>query len=310
MAETGNWSNIAESGFLSGMRFLFWVYQHIGAWAFTLLSYPVVLYYFLSKGVARKSSMEFLSLARKMGAKGLQDEPSWRDVYRHIQEFAHSTIDKLGVWANTDKFDNVSFPNRTLLLDQLDRGEGAVLLGAHLGNLEVCRGLSRLNPRLKLNILVHTRNADMFNKLLQEMHFHRELELIEVSELTPATAIRLTECVERGEFVAIMADRVPVASQGRTQSIEFLGEKAEFPEGPYILAFLLKCPVFTLFCTRSKQGYEIRCQKFSSQIMLPRHGRGNAMVKYMKMYAKILEKETIQTPFQWFNFYPFWGHSE
>ena len=59
-----------------------------------------------------------------------------------------------------------------------------------------------------------------------ELDFHHELDLVEVSRLTPATAIRLSSCIERGEFVAIMADRIPLASKGRTQSVEFLGQAA------------------------------------------------------------------------------------
>lgn len=306
MAETRKWSEIAEAGFISGMRFLFWVYRRSGPRAFTLVSWPIVLYYFLTRRIARESSMEFLQKAHLAGSPVMRQPPRQRDVLNHIRQFARSSIDKLGAWSDSRILERVSFPERRLLLEQLDKGEGAILLGGHLGNLEICRSLSRENSQLKLNILVHTHNADMFNKLLSEIDDHVAMELVEVSTLTPATAIRLNDCVQRGEFIAIMADRVPVASQGRTQTVDFLGAPAEFPEGPFILSALLKCPVFTLFCIGSADGYHISCREFSRRVTIPRHERAETLSRYIQRYAKILEKEALTAPYQWFNFYPFW----
>jgi|JI10StandDraft_1071094.scaffolds.fasta_scaffold622560_2 predicted LPLAT superfamily acyltransferase len=299
-----HWSEFREVGFLAGMRLVFWLYRHGGALLFTVALQPVVFYYFASNGVARTASREFLQRA---GTAGADVSGSWLEVYRHFLAFARSTIDKLGVWADSSRFEPVTFRNRQILLDQLATGRGGILLGAHLGNMEICRSFSRATKGLKLNILVHTQHADMFNQLLQELHLHAELELIEVSKLSPVTAIRLADCIERGEFIAILADRIPVASRGRCRELEFLGAKALFPEGPFILASLLKCAVFTLFCTRGEDGYEIRCDKFADRVYLPRPSRGSALQKYMQRFVKILEENVRLTPLQWFNFYPFWS---
>ncbi len=297
------WAEIREVGFIAGIRFIFWIYRNVGAWAIKVALQPVVLYYFVTNRNARDSSRQFL---QRISLINGTDNPTWRDVYRHLYSFAQSTIDKLGVWTNSDILDKVSFENRELLLAQLESKKGAVILGAHLGNMEICRSLSRSNAKIKLNILVHTRHADMFNRLLKELHVESELELVEVSQLTPATAIRLADCVANGEFVAILADRVPVASNARSRRVTFLGEEARFPEGPMILASLLKCPVYTIFCTRSEGGYKIRCDKFSDQVQLPRKNRDAALQKYISQYAAVLEDNVRRSPYQWFNFYSFW----
>lgn len=302
-----HWSDIGELGFLLGMRLLFWLYRYIGPWLFTIALQPVVLYYFASNRVARSSSRDFL---KRAGVAGAEVNGRWSEVYRHFLSFGRSTVDKLGVWSDLASFEPVTFHNRKVLLDQLATGQGGILLGAHLGNMEICRSLSRANQHLKLNILVHTRHADQFNQLLQELHSQCELELIEVSQLSPATAIRLADCVDRGEFVAILADRVPVGSRGRCREIEFLGAKALFPEGPFILASLLKCPVYTLFCTRGVAGYEIRCDKFANRVSLPRRSRDSALQQYMQSFVAILEENVRKAPLQWFNFYPFWDQRQ
>lgn len=308
MTEHKRWADTAEVGFLMGIRFLFWLYRH-SRWLLKLILHPVILYYFAANRTARNSSMNYLKHLQQGESSPDTPVASWLNVYRHLSTFAHSSLDKLGVWAESEQFSKPDFPSRQILLDQIESGRGAVLLGAHLGNMEICRRMSQDNLRMKLNVLVHTKHADRFNKLMRELDIHHELELIEVSELSPATAIRLSNCVERGEFIAILADRIPVASRGRAQAVTFMGENAYFPEGPFILASLLKCPVYTLFCTQTNQSYSISCEKFSDQIILPRQDRSAALRHYIQKFAGILEKNVRKTPLQWFNFYPFWNQT-
>ncbi len=306
MAEQTRWSDMSEVGFLAGIRILFWAYRHV-KWIFVLLLQPTLLYFYMTNKVAREASLDYLKRLNSSRTAGKLIEPSSRNVYRHLSAFAHSALDKLAVWADPVSFANLEFHSRSLLLDQIATGRGGVLLGAHLGNMEICHHLSNQNEKMKLNVLVHTKHADKFNTLLRELNVHDTVELIEVSDLSPATAIRLIDCVNRGEFVAILADRTPVASTGRSQSVDFLGAPALFPEGPFILASLLKCPVYTLFCTREEKSYVIRCEKFAEQIILPRNDRTAALTGYMQSFASILEKNLQKAPMQWFNFYPFWN---
>lgn len=303
------WSELGEVGFLSGMRFLLWVYRIGGFVLFRVILQPVLLYYFLTNGSARSASIQYLQKVRAHFGAGNAPAPNLWSAYRHFNAFANSSLDRLAVWANSRILDKISFPNRPLLLQQLASGRGAVLLGAHIGNMEICRGLSTRNAKLKLNILVHTHNADMFNRLLQEVVGENAITLIEVSELSPATAIHLQDCVERGEFVAILADRVPVQGNQRITEASFLGESAPFPDGPFILASLLKCPVYTLFCTRNGKGYDIHCEEFAEEIVLPRGGRKEALAHYIDRYARALEDRVRDNPLQWFNFYPFWDQT-
>lgn len=306
LADQIRWSDLGEVGFLSGIRILFWLYRH-AKWIFVLILQPVLLYFYLTNRVAREASLDYLKRLDDTGTAGTDVAPTARNVYRHISVFAHSTLDKLAIWASPESFANLEFHSRQLLLDQIATGRGGVLLGAHLGNMEICHHLSNKNEMMKLNILVHTKHADKFNTMLRELNAEDKVELIEVSDLSPATAIRLTECVNRGEFVAILADRTPVSSTGRSQAVDFLGAPALFPEGPFILASLLKCPVYTLFCIKEEKSYVIRCEKFAEQILLPRNDRQSALTSYMQRFACILEKNLRKAPMQWFNFYPFWN---
>ena len=122
-------------------------------------------------------------------------------------------------------------------------------------------------------MLLHTKHATRFNQLLAQVNPDSQLNIMQVTELTPATAALLQEKIDQGEFVAIAGDRIPVAPQPRVVWAPFLGALAPFPVGPYVMASLCQCPVFLLFSLRTHQGWEIHFELFRESIGLPRQDR-------------------------------------
>jgi predicted LPLAT superfamily acyltransferase len=129
---------------------------------------------------------------------------------------------------------------------------------------------------------------------------------MQVTDMSPATAIELGERVARGEFVVIAGDRIPVSPNPRVSFANFLGRSAPFPVGPYILASLLRCPVYLLFSRRTRDGAELHFERFRDQIVLPRNSREAAFDALTADYAQRLQHHCLLSPLQWFNFYDFW----
>ena len=88
--------------------------------------------------------------------------------FRHFIGFANSIIDKLAAWSGALTEADVIYHGREPILAQLKTGRGALLLGAHLGNLEVCRLIADFEPSIKINVLVHTKHANKFNQVLNK----------------------------------------------------------------------------------------------------------------------------------------------
>ena len=130
---------------------------------------------------------------------------------------------------------------------------------------------------LKMTVLIHTKHAQRFNRLLAQLNADSQVNLMQVTELSPATAVLLSEKVARGEFVAIAGDRIPVTPKPRVAMADFFGALAPFPVGPYILADLLQCPVFLLFTLRRGRTSEIHFELFRESIHLPRRERERAL---------------------------------
>jgi predicted LPLAT superfamily acyltransferase len=299
-----HWAQINEFSFVAGMRLLFSTWRLFGPWSFRLVLYPILVWYVMTKPAARASSNDYLRrIAACQNSSGVK--PGMVTVLRHFASFAESLLDRMLLWSGLFDAEPIELHGQEQMLSQMAEKRGGLLICSHLGNLDLCRVLSK-RVGLKLTVLVHTKHAEVFNRLLALLDPESQLNLLEVTELSAMTVVRLSKKIERGEFVAIAGDRVPVSSNPRIASARFLGEVAPFPVGPYILANLLGCPVYLLFSLRAARASEIHFELFRESIRLPREGREEALAGLAADYARRLEYFCLRAPLQWFNFYDFW----
>jgi predicted LPLAT superfamily acyltransferase len=297
----GHWASLNEFGFTAGMRLLFWIFRIGGRWPFRLILYPVLAWFVCTKPVARRASHAYLA---RVGARS-----DLLGVLRHFASFAENILDRMILWGGLFKGE-VSFFGIEAMLGMIERGTGALLLSSHLGNAELCRVLSRQRSGLKLTVLVHTRHAPAFNAMMGRIDPRSQLNLLQVTEMTPAMAILLAERIAQGEFVVIAGDRVPVAKQPRVAYASFLGQKAAFPVGPYIMASVLQCPVYLIFALRRGKQYEIQFELLRESVSLPRKDRAPMLEQLAGDYAARLEYHCRRAPLEWFNFFDFWHDPE
>lgn len=295
-----HWAALDEFSFVAGMRLLFWLCRIAGRWPVRLMLYPILLWYFFSQPAARLASRDYLERVRSAGYG------EKLGVLRHFAAFAESILDKMLLWSGLFDVDSVEHHGQSLIAAEIARKRGALLICCHLGNLDLCRVLSRHLAGFKMTALIHTKHAQRFNRLLAQLNADSQLNLMQVTELTPATAVLLGEKVARGEFVAIAGDRIPVSAKPRVVSARFFGAPAPFPVGPYVLASLLQCPVYLVFTLRRGRASEIHFELFRESICLPRRERERALAELAADYAGRLENYCRRTPLQWFNFYQFW----
>ena len=130
--------------------------------------------------------------------------------------------------------------------------------------------------------------------------------LIQVDTLGPDSVVRLQEKIAAGEWIAMVADRTSTSNEARAVFSQFLGDPAAFPEGPFILAALLRCPVYLLFCLKVDGGYEAWVEPFADPLELPRKTREDELRSAVARFAQRLEQQCLTAPYQWFNFFDFW----
>jgi predicted LPLAT superfamily acyltransferase len=300
-----HWAQIDEVSFVAGMRVLFWLGRVLGRWPFRAVLYPVLLWYAIAKPWARAASQDYLRrIAKFDGAIGV--DVGVTGVLRHFASFGECILDKLLLWCGVFDTGGVAIHGDEQIAGQIASKSGGLIICCHLGNLELCRVMSKRQPGLKLTVLLHTKHATRFNQLLASVNPDSQLNIMQVTELTPAMAALLQDRIDHGEFIAIAGDRIPVAPKPRVALASFLGAPAPFPVGPYVMANLFQCPVYLLFSLRSRRGWEIHFELFRQSIRLPRQDRSVVLDALAGAYAARLEFYCRRAPLQWFNFYDFW----
>ncbi len=293
------WLDTREKGAVLGIRFVVWLCTAFGRAAGRAFLALLVAYYVAFHGGVRRASRQWLTrVGRPAGL---------RDVYRHVLAFAHCALDRLFLLQGRGDLFVLESHGTEHLREARDAGRGAVLLGAHLGSFEAMRAQGK-NKRYPINIVGYFRNARMINAALEAFDPDGQTRVVEISPEGFDYILALKERVERGEFVAILADRTGL--NARVAEVDFLGAKVKLPVGPYLLAASLRCPVFLTFgLYTAPDRYDLYCEPFADPLVLDRKDRDAALRACAQRYADRLAHYARLAPDNWFNFYDYWGAS-
>lgn len=306
-----HWAQQQELKGLWGMRLMLLVWRLLGRKAFSLLLYPVVGVYWLTASTARKASQSWIRRVRAQLIARRMPVPSNLTSYQHFLRFGGAMLDKIASWRGELHVghDVVFAPGAEDTLNVRDP-RGKLLLASHLGDVEACRALAQLQGSKTINALVFSDSAQRFKQIMEEMAPQAGLNLLPVNDIGPDTAILLKEKLDRGEWIAIVGDRIAVTTQRggewRVCWSRFMGQIAPFPQGPFILASILRCPVDLIFALRQQEKLRIHCEPFADPLLLPRATRQQALQNTVDRYAERLEHYALQSPLDWFNFFDFW----
>ncbi|MDR2851830.1 MAG: acyltransferase [Burkholderiaceae bacterium] len=298
-----HWAEAGETTSVAGIRVLCAIYRVLGRRGFRWCALPAVYLHWLFNTRARRASLEYL---RRLHAYAgvFKHPPGWRESLRHFGVFADTLLDKILALGGQYPLDKVGV-SRDNMLRLLREGRGAVIITAHIGCLELCQVLAEKVPKVRMTVLVHTRHAERFNRMLERLPGNGQVRLLQVEAIDAGVAAQLGERVERGEFVAITGDRMPTQG-GRHVCADFLGRPAPFPIGAYVLAAALRCPLATMACVHDGDGYALRFEPFAERVTLPRAARDAALAGYVAQFARWLEAQLRSAPHDWFNFFAFW----
>lgn len=302
-----HWARQPEVKGLWGMRLMISVWRLMGRRAFSLLLWPVIGAYWLSAGRARQASQQWIARVKRRLADSGLPVPDHLNSFRHFMRFGTAMLDKVAGWRGEmlPGRDVVFAPGAEAAMNA-HAGQGQLLLASHLGDVEACRALSS-KP---INALVFSANAQGFKRVMEESAPDSGINLIQVDDIGPETAMLLKEKLDCGEWVAIVGDRVAVSPQRgggwRVCWSSFMGSPAPFPQGPFILAAVLRCPVLLIFALKQQNQLRVYCEQFANPLLLPRGARDAGIQEAVDRYARRLEHYALMSPLDWFNFFDFW----
>jgi predicted LPLAT superfamily acyltransferase len=293
-----DWLNQSERGQLWLIKISFRMAVLVGRRCMSPLVSLVALWYRVVDRSAVASSRDWLT--RIHGRP-----PGFWEIYRHLRTFSQATLDK--VFFLTGRTEQLVVTNcgGHLLEAQIATGQGALLLGSHLGSYDAMRSVG-MEMGLPVQVAGYFENASMINSLLKQLNPGLAEQVIHLGNDPVGVMARLQGHLQKGGLVAVAGDRIGLNE--RVVMANFMGESAPFAGGPFLLASIMRCPVF-LVCGiyTGPNRYDLICERFADRIELPRPDRERALAVFVQAYADRLESLARKAPNNWFNFFDFWS---
>ena len=260
------------------------------------LLHLIATYFVLFAPTARRHARNYLRRA-------LGREPRFTDHYRHVLTFASTIHDR--VYLLDKCFDQFAFSigGEELMRTMVAGGEGAFLMGAHMGSFDVTHAFGAHQPGLNIVMAMYEDNARKINAMLAALRPITKPEVISLGHIEAMLKVR--QRLDEGAFVGILGDRT--LGDEPLQEVNFLGSPAYFPVGPMRAAALLRRrTVFMLGLYRGGNRYHLVFELLADFSTVGRAERATAVEQAITRYAALLEKYCRSDPYNWFNFFDFW----
>ena len=214
MSDRRQWESVAETGSMAALRLMAFLHRVLGRRIASLLVRLISIYFYWRYPGASRASLDYLrTLRRWSGGASPAREPEARDGLRHIEAFAVNIYDRLVAWGGG--FSEFSFEHRGSehLFRLSESGRGGILLGAHLGSFDMPRILAGRHG-VTLNALMFTEHAERITSFFERLDPSSKLRVLRLDPSTAQTGFAIKACIDRGEFVGILADRIPPGAVG------------------------------------------------------------------------------------------------
>ena len=300
------------------LKFLLILFKIMPEFLIHLFCYPVAFFFFLFTPHARYDARNYQKrLKEYTGGK----VPFRVSAFQQILSFSLCVLEKMEGWLGKVRFDRINYQDDDIedILNCLRKGNGALLLTSHLGNMELLRSLQDYNTQLcgrvvPVVIVMDMKVSAQFSQTMKEINPNYSLNVVDSSNIGPDSMIYLQEQAEQGALIVIAGDRTSAQNREKVIVKDFLGKPADFPYGVFLLLALMKMPVYFMFGMRSRMSifnpkYNVHIEKSKVDFNCPRSERDARIKECCGEFVEKLEKFCKLYPYQWYNFFNFWNQN-
>ena len=278
--------------------------------------YPVSLFYLIFSSRVRRFARSYQKQLREFTEGRV---PPKIRAYRQILNFSLCLVEKMEGWLGKVSFDRVSLQNDDItdLVERLKNGQSAVLMASHLGNMELMRSMQDYvtglcGRKVPVLIIMDMNMSANFTQTLKEINPDYSANVLDASNFSPDSILLIQEFAEKGSLIVAAGDRTSINHREKSLTKSFLGREAKFPYGVFLIPALVKLPVYFMFGMRAKMSvfnpkYNIHIEKSSVDFNCPRTEREKRIDACCSEFVEKLQKFCIMYPYQWYNFFNFWG---
>ena len=250
----------------------------------------VTFYYYLFATKNRNAIRDFYQHALRLPENQIN-----RITRKNFFYFGQTLVDRFAfLIGKGDKF-TYTFNNEQYLLDIKENGKGGILLSGHVGNWETAGNLLKSRVTPTINVLMLDKEVEKIKHFLETTTGGSRFNIIAIKD-DLSHVIKVHQALKRNEFIAIHADRYMEGA--KFIELDFLGKKAKFPLGPFMIASKFKVPVTFVFAVKeNKYHYLLSSTNPITENLSPE--------EIAKKFVEELEKKVTLHPEQWFNYFNF-----
>lgn len=294
-----HWSDEKERTNIFWLSALSWSATFLGRGFLRVLCAPIALFFLVTASEPKRMSRRYLSAVLERPATLL-------DTFKHFYTFALVSGDRLLFLAGKQHKFDLRFSGEEILQAYARQGRGCLLVVSHVGSFDAMRVPAVRDENIPIRILIDKKLNPAAIQVIEKLNPALANDMIDASQPSSALVLSLNEALNAGNMVGVMVDRAAPAET--LHAVDFLGEQAHLPAGPWMLAMVLKVPI--VMCTAVYDGsnrYQIRFKLISEGTPVPRKERQQRLAENLTKYVDELQHIVRSHPYNWFNFYNFWS---
>jgi len=282
-----------SKGTVLGYRIFVFLIKKAGVKAAYILLYFVASYYFLFLKKSNKAISYYFKERLKY---------SWFKsktmVFKSYYTFGQTIIDKISISAGMRNKFTYEFDGIEILKNLLAEKKGGVLISAHIGNFEIAEHfLGDIDIDFQINLVTTDLEHSAIKNYLESVTQKPTVKFIIIRE-DLSHIFEINAALSKNELVCFTGDRYFEGTKSLSEKI--LGEEANFPAGPFLIASRLKVPVVFVYVMKEPNlHYHLYARE---AIVKHRDEKG-----LLKAYIESVESMLAKYPLQWFNYFDFWN---
>ncbi|MEN2398413.1 lipid A biosynthesis acyltransferase [Flavobacterium sp. MC2016-06] len=282
-----------SKGTVLGYRIFVFLIQKAGVKAAYVLLYFVASYYFLFLRKSNKAISYYFK--ERLQYSYFKTK---KMVFKSYYTFGQTIIDKVAISAGMRNKFTYEFDGIEVLKDLLAAKKGGVLISAHVGNFEIAEHfLGDIDLDFQINLVTTDLEHSDIKKYLETVTQKPTVKFIIIRD-DLSHIFEINAALTNNELVCFTGDRYFEGTKSLSE--EILGQEANFPAGPFLIASRLKVPVVFVYVMKEPN---LHYHLYAREAAVKHRDEKALLKEYVKSVEGILQKY----PLQWFNYFGFWN---
>ena len=276
-----------------GTRIFLKIVSVFGLFHAYCLLVPVSLYYAFREKKSRRAIAYFRS--------HLGLTTTFFHHWRHFFSFGMNILDRYAFFMQPKAPFSFAAINEEAIVNALAEGKGAILLSAHVGNWEIAGNL--LHDRIQTPIhyaMIDAEKPEIRNVFAKALK-RRRILIIPINQDGIGFMTEILNALRRNEIICMHGDRM-FGKKGNAAL--FFNAPVMFPRGPFAIAAATGAPIIPIFTY--KRGLRQYIFHTFDRIDV-NEPEDSQYAEGLDKYVHFLEQVVKENPYDWFNFYDFWG---